>query len=200
MSDPFEEFIEAQLNRHLGPLVGSAIPPAAGRFAAAALGAGISASAGSGLLAAISTKTAAALAAAGLAAGGGGAVAAAVTTGSSNPVVWEQQVEAVVTQCKTELSPGERGVGHCASHVVIAQQQLLPSPTATAAEGSDMVIGGSIAAPTPAPTPRPAATAAAEPEPANAGEDEHAGDGDAGNRDELRTWRNPFTGWPDSTK
>jgi len=200
MSDPFEEFIEAQLNRHLGPLVGSAIPPAAGRFAAAALGAGISASAGSGLLAAISTKTAAALAAAGLAAGGGGAVAAAVTTGSSNPVVWEQQVEAVVTQCKTELSPGERGVGHCASHVVIAQQQLLPSPTATAAEGSDMVIGGSIAAPTPAPTPRPAATAAAEPEPPNAGGDEHAGDGDAGNRDELRSWRNPVTGWPDFTK
>jgi hypothetical protein len=158
MSDPFEAFIEAQLNQHLGPLVGSAIPPAAGRFAAAAVGAGISASAGSGLLAAITTKTAAGLAAAGLAAGGGGAVAATVATGSSNPVVWEQQVQAAVTQCKTELSPGERGVGHCVSQVVSAQQQLLPSPTPTAAQGSEMVIGGSIAPPTPSPTPRAKAT------------------------------------------
>ena len=46
MSDPFEAIIEAQLNLHLGPLVGSAIPPVAGRFAAAGVGAGISASAG----------------------------------------------------------------------------------------------------------------------------------------------------------
>jgi hypothetical protein len=177
MSDPFEAFIEAQLNRHLGPLVGSAIPPSAGRFAAAAVGAGISASAGSGLLAAISTKTAAALAAAGLAAGGGGAVAATVTTGSSNPVVWEQQVEAVVTQCKTELSPGERGVGHCVSHVVIAQQELLPSPSAATAEGSDMVIGGSVAAPTPTPAPKPAPTATGRPhEPPDRGGGGHDGE------------------------
>jgi hypothetical protein len=163
MSDPFEAFIEAQLNQHLGPLVGSAIPPAAGRFAAAAVGAGISASAGSGLLAAITTKTAAGIAAAGLAAGGGGAVAATVATGSSNPVVWEQQVEAAVTQCKTELSPGERGVGHCVSHVVIAQEQLLPSPSPTTAQGSEMVVGGSVAAPTP--TPRPKAIPTATPRP-----------------------------------
>ena len=154
MSDPFEAFIETQLNRHLGPLVGSAIPPSAGRFAAAAVGAGISASAGTGLFAALSTKTAAFLAAAGLAAGGGGAVAATVATGSSNPVVWEQQVQAAVTQCKTELSPGERGVGHCVSHIDSAQQELLPSPAATAAQGSEMVIGGSISAPTPKPSPK----------------------------------------------
>ena len=157
MSDPFEAFIEAQLNRHLGPLVGSAVPPAAGRFAAAAVGAGISASAGSGLLAALSTKTAAVLAAFGLAAGGGGAVAAAVATGSSNPVVWEQQVQAAVSQCRTEFAPGERGVGHCVSNVVSAQQALLPSPTATATEGSDMVVGGTITPPTPAPTSAPKA-------------------------------------------
>jgi hypothetical protein len=162
MSDPFETFIEAQLNQHLGPLVGSAIPPAASRFAAAAA-LGISASAGSGLFAAITTKTAAAIAAAGLAVGGGGAVAATVTTGSSNPVVWEQQVQAAVTQCKTELSPGERGVGHCVSHVVSAQQDLLPSPTPTATQGSDMVIGGTVVAPTPTPAPKPAPTAAPKP-------------------------------------
>ncbi len=157
MSDPFEAFIEAQLNRHLGPLVGSAIPPSAGRFAAAAVGAGLSASAGSGLLAAISTKTVALLAAAGLAAGGGGAVAATVATGSSNPVIWEQQVQAAVTQCKTELSPGERGVGHCVSHVVTAEQDLLPSPSATEGQESDQVIGGSVARSTPTPGPKVAA-------------------------------------------
>jgi hypothetical protein len=173
MSDPFEAFIEAQLQQHLGPLVGSAIPPAAGRFAAAAVGAGISASAGSGLLAALSTKTAAFLAAAGLAAGGGGAVAATVATGSSNPVVWGEQVQAAVTQCKTELSPGERGVGHCVSHIVSAQQELLPSPSATAAQGSEMVIGGSIPAPTPTPSPKAAATATPKPE---ATPDHHPGD------------------------
>lgn len=163
MSDPFEAFIEAQLNQHLGPLVGSAIPPAASRFAAAALGAGISASAGSGLFAAITTKTVAGIAAASLAVGGGGAVAATVTTGSSNPVVWEQQVQAAVSQCKTELSPGERGVGHCVSHVVSAQQDLLPSPTPTTGQGSDMVIGGTVVAPTPTATPKPAPTATPRP-------------------------------------
>ena len=173
MSDPFEAFIETQLNRHLGPLVGSAIPPSAGRFAAAAVGAGISASAGTGLFAALSTKTAAVLAAAGLAAGGGGAVAATVATGSSNPVVWEQQVQAAVTQCKTELSPGERGVGHCVSHVVSAQQDLLPSPVATAAQGSEMVIGGSISAPTPKPTPKAKASPSPKPE---ATPERHPGD------------------------
>jgi hypothetical protein len=162
MSDPFETFIEAQLNQHLGPLVGSAIPPAASRFAAVAA-LGISASAGSGLFAAITTKTAAVIAAAGLAVGGGGAVAATVTTGSSNPVVWEQQVAAAVTQCKTELSPGERGVGHCVSTVVSAQQELLPSPTPTATQGSDMVIGGTVVAPTPTPAPKPAPTVAPKP-------------------------------------
>jgi hypothetical protein len=170
MSDPFEAFIEAQLQQHLGPLVGSAIPPAAGRFAAAAVGAGISASAGSGLLAALSTKTAAFLAAAGLAAGGGGAVAATVATGSSNPVVWEQQVAAAVTQCKTELSPGERGVGHCASHVVTAQQDLLPSPSATAGQGSEQVIGGTIAPPAPTAGPKEAAGATPKPHTAVAGQ------------------------------
>jgi hypothetical protein len=203
MSDPFETFIEAQLNHHLGPLVGSAIPPAASRFAAAALGAGISASAGSGLFAAITTKTAAGIAAASLAVGGGGAVAATVTTGSSNPVVWEQQVQAAVTQCKTELAPGERGVGHCVSHVVSAQQDLLPSPVATATPGPDMVIGGTVVAPTPAPTPKPVPTATPEP-PA-------PGDGGWGGHDrergwgtfapnDLSSWRDPITSVPTTQK
>jgi hypothetical protein len=199
MSDPFETFIEAQLNQHLGPLVGSAIPPAAGRFAAAALGAGISASAGSGLFAAVTTKTAAVIATAGLAAGGGGAVAATVATGSSNPVVWGQQVKAAVTQCKTELSPGERGVGHCVSHVVTAQQDLLPSPAATATPGSEMVIGGTVAPPTPTPAPKAAPTATPKPR--------APGDGSGGGHDgewgrgsyfpnDLRTWRDPISGDP----
>ena len=198
MSDPFEAFIEAQLNRHLGPLVGSAVPPAAGRFAAAAVGAGISASAGSGLLATLSTKTAAALAALGLAAGGGGAVAATVATGSSNPVVWEQQVQAAVSQCKTEFGPGERGVGHCVSNVVSAQQALLPSPSATATEGSDMVVGGTITPPTPAPTPAPkAAVPTPKPhEPPSVGPpggDEGIGyrDGSDGFNWRLEDWLNP---------
>jgi hypothetical protein len=195
MSDPFEAFIEEQLNRHLGPLVGSAIPPAASRFAAAAVGAGISASAGSGLIAAISTKTAALLAAAGLAAGGGGAVAATVATGSSNPVVWEQQVQAAVTQCKTELSPGERGVGHCVSHVVSAQEDLLPSPTASAGQGSDQVIGGSIAPPTPTPGPKLAAGATPKPHSSEAGQtgDEFPGPDRGGitRGDDGTYWRAP---------
>jgi hypothetical protein len=193
MSDPFEAFIEAQLSQHLGPLVGSAMPPAAGRFAAAAVGAGISASAGSGLLAAITTKTAAGLAAAGLAAGGGGAVAATVATGSSNPVVWEQQVQAAVTQCKTELSPGERGVGHCVSTVVLAQQQLLPSPSPTKAQASDMVIGGSVAPPPP--TPRPKAVPTATPKshkPPDVNPDGRGDDrGGSYLRADLRAWRDP---------
>jgi len=191
MSDPFEAFIEAQLNQHLGPLVGSAIPPAAGRFAAAALGAGISASAGSGLLAAISTKTAAGIAAAGLAAGGGGAVAATVTTGSSNPVVWEQQVQAVVTQCKTELSPGERGIGHCVSNVVSAQKELLPAASPTA-EGSDMVIAGSVAPPpTPTPAHKAAPTAAPRPtEPPDHRPGDHGSGGFYRGGDEY-SWKGP---------
>jgi hypothetical protein len=189
MSDPFEAFIEAQLNRHLGPLVGTAVPPSAGRFAAAAVGAGISASAGSGLLAALSSKTAAVLAALGLAAGGGGAVAATVATGSSNPVVWEQQVQAAVSQCRIDYAPGERGLGHCGSNVVSAQQALLPSPAATPVQGSDMVVGGTITPPTPAPKAAPkAATPAPKPhEPPAVGppsHDEgggsHGGGGDGG--------------------
>jgi hypothetical protein len=201
MSDPFEAFIEAQLNRHLGPLVGSAIPPSAGRFAAAAVGASLSASAGSGLLAAISTKTTALLAAAGLAAGGGGAVAATVATGSSNPVVWEQQVQAAVTQCKTELSPGERGVGHCVSHVVSAQQDLLPSPEAIAGQGSDQVIGGTIAPPTP--TPGPKAAASATPRPRSAGTRQPGGEpaglerGGMSRGDDGVYWRSPPAISPD---
>jgi hypothetical protein len=199
MSDPFETFIEAQLNQHLGPLVGSAIPPAAGRFAAAALGAGISASAGSGLFAAITTKTAAVIATAGLAAGGGGAVAATVATGSSNPVVWGQQVQAAVTQCKTELSPGERGVGHCVSHVVSAQQDLLPSPAATATQGSEMVIGGTVAPPTPTPAPRAAPTATPKPRaPGDGSGGAHDGEWGRGSYfpNDLRTWRDPISGDP----
>ncbi|MDQ6918861.1 MAG: hypothetical protein M3Z98_05825 [Candidatus Dormibacteraeota bacterium] len=195
MSDPFEAFIEAQLNQHLAPLVGSAIPPAAGRFAAAALGAGISASAGSGLLAAFTTKTAAGIAAASLAAGGGGAVVATVTTGSSNPVVWEQQVQAAVTQCKTELSPGERGVGHCVSHVVIVQQELLPSPSPAAGQGSDMVIGGSVAPPAPPPSPKLAPSPKATPKPheppdaTSGGSDGQPRGGDRF-RDQMASWAN----------
>jgi hypothetical protein len=200
MSDPFEAFIEAQLNQHLGPLVGSAMPPAAGRFAAAALSAGISASAGSGLFAAITTKTAAVIATAGLAAGGGGAVAATVATGSSNPVVWGQQVQAAVTQCKTELSPGERGVGHCVSHVVSAQQDLLPSPAATATQGSDMVIGGTVAPPTPTPTlaPKPAPKATPRPQPPGDGSGGRDGEWGRGSYfpNDLRTWRDPISGDP----
>jgi hypothetical protein len=172
MSDPFESFIEAQLHQHLGPLVGSAIPPHAGRFAAAAVGAGISASAGSGIFAALSTKTAAGIAAASIAAGGGGAVAATVATGSSNPAVWGRQVQAAVTQCKTELSPGERGVGHCVSHVVAIQQQLLPSPSSAPAHASDEVIGGHIAPPPSTPTPKAkAALATPTPKPILGGDD-----------------------------
>jgi hypothetical protein len=172
MSDPFESFIEAQLHQHLGPLVGNAIPPHAGRFAAAAVGAGISASAGSSLFAALSTKTAAGIAAASIAAGGGGAVAATVATGSSNPAVWGRQVQAAVTQCKTELSPGERGVGHCVSHVVAIQQQLLPSPSTAPAHASDEVIGGRIVPPsTPAPKAKAAALATPTPRPILGGDD-----------------------------
>ncbi len=203
MSDPFEAFIEAQLNQHLGPLVGSAIPPAAGRFAAAAVGAGISASAGSGLLAAITTKTAAGIAAAGLAAGGGGAVAATVATGSSNPAVWEQQVQAAVTQCKTELSPGERGVGHCVSHIVTAQQDLLPSPAASATQGSEMVIGGSITPPTPTPGPKAAAPATPKPRaPASGFPGENHREWGRGGfiRDDFRVWRDPPAINPDPEK
>jgi hypothetical protein len=44
--------------------------------------------------------------------GAGGATAA---TGSADPTVWGQQVRAIVTQCKTERAPGERGIGHCVS-------------------------------------------------------------------------------------
>jgi len=142
-----------------------------------------------GLLAAITTKTAAVFAALGIAAGGGGAVAATVATGSSNPVVWEQQVQAAVSQCKTELSPGERGVGHCVSHVVTAQQDLLPSPTPTA-QSSDMVIGGSVAAP----TPKPAAKAAPTPTPKPRSTGGHDVDGDRGSMflgPDGYTWNSP---------
>lgn len=44
-----------------------------------------------------------------------GAGGATVATGSPDPTVWGQQVRAIVTQCKTERSPGERGIGHCVS-------------------------------------------------------------------------------------
>ena len=58
--------------------------------------------------------------------GAGGATAA---TGSVNPVVWGQQVRAIVTQCKTERSPGERGIGHCVSDFNdIRNDQRQPSP------------------------------------------------------------------------
>src|SRR5579859_2835280 len=44
-----------------------------------------------------------------------GAAAATAATGTADPTVWGQQVRAVVTQCKTERAPGERGIGHCVS-------------------------------------------------------------------------------------
>jgi hypothetical protein len=87
-------------------------------------------------------------------------------------------VAAAVTQCKTELSPGERGVGHCVSTVVSAQQELLPSPTPTATQGSDMVIGGTVVAPTPTPAPKPAPTVAPKPHEESDGSDgQRNGDG-----------------------
>ena len=163
MSDPFEAFIEAQLQRHLGPLVGSAVPPAAGRFAAVAVSAGLSASAGSGLFAALSTKTAAGIAAASIAAGGGGAVAATYATGSSSPSEWGQQVRAAVTQCKTQLSPGERGIGHCVATTASSRElPATPEPSPNVRHGPHEVIGGSIKPKaTPAPvtsSPSPSAT------------------------------------------
>ena len=156
MSDPFETFIEAQLKGHLGPLVGSAVPPSAGRFAAAAVGAGISASAGSGIFAALSTKTAAGIVAVGLAAGGGGALAATYATGSASPSEWGQQVRAVVTECRTQLSPGERGIGHCVTATVSTHElPATPRRPAAAAHGANEVIGGFIK-----PKPTPAASSA----------------------------------------
>lgn len=156
MSDPFETFIEAQLQRHLGPLVGSAVPPSAGRFAAAALSTGISASAGSGLFAAFSSKTAAGIAAASIAAGGGGAVAATYATGSASPSEWSQQVRAAVTQCKTQLSPGERGIGHCVGTTASSRElPSRPERPVNARHGANEVIGGSIK---PKPSPEPVTT------------------------------------------
>lgn len=96
MSDPFESYIEAQLQRHIGPVVGSAVPPLAGRFVAAAVGAGVSIAAGPSVLAALTSKTAVGIVVLTLAAGGGGAVAATVATGSPDPAVWTRDGLAVV--------------------------------------------------------------------------------------------------------
>jgi hypothetical protein len=60
--------------------------------------------------------------------GGAGATAA---TGSVNPVVWGQQVRAIVTQCKTERSPGERGIGHCVSGFNEQRNDQRQAPTPT---------------------------------------------------------------------
>ena len=59
---------------------------------------------------------------------GGGFIAATAATGSASPAEWTLQVKAVVTQCRTTMAPGERGIGHCVSDNVEAN----PSPTPTA--------------------------------------------------------------------
>jgi hypothetical protein len=60
-----------------------------------------------------------------------GSASAAVATGSADPTVWGQQVRAVVTQCKTERTPGERGIGHCVSgfNEQRNDQRAAPTPT-----------------------------------------------------------------------
>ena len=184
--DPFESFIEAQLQQHLGPLVGSAIAPSAGRFAAAAVSAGISASAGGGLLGALSTKSAAAIAAVSIAAGGGGAVAATVATGSANPTVWGQQVKAAVDGCKADLGPHDHGIGKCVSDFASGQLPVAaPAPVATG------TVTPAHGTPSAAPehktgTPKAASPKAAtpKPSPSPSGSDHEKKDQEKDKRDE----------------
>ena len=83
-------------------------PPARGASLMAAVAAtGLS----KGLAAIAAHKVAAVVVAAALIGGAG----ATVATGSANPVEWERQARAVVTQCKTERAPDEHGIGHCVS-------------------------------------------------------------------------------------
>ena len=48
-------------------------------------------------------------------------LAAAAVTGSSNPQVWGQYIDDVVTTCKSQLGSGQHGIGNCVS--TIARQK-----------------------------------------------------------------------------
>jgi hypothetical protein len=106
MSDPFESYIEAQLQLHLRPLVSTAKAPLVGRFAAMAVGAGVSAAAGPSVLAALTSKTAAGIVVVTLAAGGGGAVAATFATGSPDPAVWTRDARDIASGTPVQPAAG----------------------------------------------------------------------------------------------
>ena len=46
---------------------------------------------------------------------GTGSLAAAAVTGSTNPQVWGQFMNDVVTSCKDQLASGQHGIGQCVS-------------------------------------------------------------------------------------
>ena len=107
MSEPeFERWLGRSLEQELGPLLASATPPPPAYGTPRRL---------ASLYKPLRSRVVLGLAAASLATLTGGAVAATAMTGSSDPSAWGQQVEAVVSQCKTERATGERGIGHCVS-------------------------------------------------------------------------------------
>jgi hypothetical protein len=106
MSD-FEQDIERELDRVLGPVETSSIPawstPASGGFVKRILG---------GTGAALAAKVVTGFAIGAFAAAG--ATEAAIT-GSLNPSDWGQQVVQQVDKCKAALQAGEHGIGQCVS-------------------------------------------------------------------------------------
>ncbi len=135
MSEPeFERWLKRSLEQDLGPLVASATPPPKAYTKPTKL---------AGLFKPLRSRVVLGLVAASFATIAGGAVAATAMTGSSDPVAWGQQVEAVVSQCKTEHATGERGIGHCVSPSASQNSQAPSEQQASAArESAPQAAGG----------------------------------------------------------
>ncbi|TMD10433.1 MAG: hypothetical protein E6J02_01110 [Chloroflexi bacterium] len=120
----FERWLGRSLEQELGPLLASATPPPPAYATPRRL---------ASLFKPLRSRVVLGFAAASLATLTGGAVAATAVTGSSDPSAWGQQVEAVVSQCKTARAPGERGIGHCVSAAASQKSQAPGDQHASAA-------------------------------------------------------------------
>jgi hypothetical protein len=110
MSD-FDSELEKELHRLLDPIVSGPIPT---RRAVAGGGLRRRLLGGAGAALTIKVLTGVAVAAAAVTVAG--AATEVATTGSLNPLVWGQQVNQTVQQCKDTLrASGTRGIGKCVS-------------------------------------------------------------------------------------
>jgi hypothetical protein len=126
MTAKFNQWLEDELSSTLTPIVSEPPRPGQARYQTIRTG-----------RLSIGRKAVIGLAAATMVVVASGVLAAA--SGSVNPQVWGQQVRDAVETCKTELQPGQHGIGACVS--AFARQHGHQSQTQQGANGANGAAG-----------------------------------------------------------